>query len=750
MLSRTTHTYPTCLARVPARVASRVVATHATEKTSVPLNICFVSAEVAPWSKTGGLGDVVGGLPIELVKRGHSVISVSPRYDQYADGWDTAVSLTIDGEQVRFFHTLQKGVHRVFVDHPWFLAKVWGKTGSRLYGARSGADYLDNHKRFCLFNKAAIEAVRLLPFGPGEKVVFVANDWHSALVPVLIRDHYQPRGEFRDAKTALIIHNIAFQGRMWAENYVDLNLPEASLPKFAFTDGYSKVYTEESPMEEDEEREPPGGKLYAKINWLQAGILSTDKLLTVSPNYALEISADAAGGVELDGVINQVGGAEGIVNGMDIEEWNPKTDKYLTLGYDDTTVFAGKAAAKQALQLELGLELDPAAPLFVFIGRLEEQKGVDIMLAALPAILAAGGGAQVVVLGTGKAGMEVAVAGLDALHPRAKGVVKFSAPLAHLMTAGGDFILVPSRFEPCGLIQLHAMHYGTVPLVASTGGLVDTVKEGVTGLHMGKLDPDELLQEDAAAVAGTVARAVELYPTPLFAQMVRNCIGQDLSWAKPARRWEGILEALCSGSGDASSASDSRSAGSVKAAGVKVPIEDIFSGAPSAVQRSSGTVTGTVRVAAKEPVTAAPAATAAAAAATSSPGTAAAAASAIPAKPQPAPASGAAAAAASTGGATPKLPASNGTSAPAAAPPLKPTAAAGNGTGVVAGGVTKPLAAAVSEKPVTATAAPAATKTAKPPVTPSKFPDGGTVFNKAGNTQAAAPTAAAPSKQASS
>lgn len=173
---------------------------------------------------------------------------------------------------------------------------------------------------------------------------------------------------------------------------------------------------------------------------------------------------------------------------------------------------------------------------------------MDILLAALPKFLASNKKAQVVILGTGKASLEKQVAALDkTFKGQYKGVVKFSAPLAHIITAGADFFMVPSRFEPCGLIQLHAMQYGTVPLVSSTGGLVDTVKEGVTGFHMGALNPDRLTTEDAEAVATTMSRAAQVFGTPLFKEMVSNAISQDLSWAKPARKWEGILEDLVAG-----------------------------------------------------------------------------------------------------------------------------------------------------------------------------------------------------------
>jgi len=507
------------------------------EKTTRPLNIVFVSAEVAPWSKTGGLGDVVGALPCELARRGHKVMTVAPRYDQYYDAWDTSVRTTIAGEEVGYFHTVDQGVDRVWVDSPLFLAKVWGKTGSKLYGAKAGVDFDDNQKRFRVFTEAAIEACRKLPFGPGEDVVFVANDWHSAMVPVLLKTKYQARGEFKNAKTAFCIHNIAFQGRFPASSFGGLSCPPEAKSFFDFTDN--------QPVDAMGKEVKGANAPTAKLNWMKAGFQTAQKLITVSPNYALEITADAAKGVELDGVIRGAGGIEGIVNGMDPTEWHPAKDKFLDVKYTASTVHQGKAAAKATLQAEAGLPVNPSAPVFGFIGRLEEQKGVDIMLKAIPDIVAAGG--QVVVLGTGKKAFEAAVRKLDAACPGAKGVVKFSAPLAHLITAGADFMLVPSRFEPCGLIQLHAMQYGTVPVVASTGGLVDTVKEGVTGYHMGALDADACIPEDVQAVAAACKKAIAAFNTPKHRSMVERCITQDLTWKEPAKKWEAVLEELAFG-----------------------------------------------------------------------------------------------------------------------------------------------------------------------------------------------------------
>ena len=482
---------------------------------------------------------MTGSLPVELAKRGHNVFSIAPRYDQYFDAWDTSVVVNVDGEDVRFFHSIKDGVHRVWVDHPWFLAKVWGQTGSKLYGKQSGADYVDNQKRFALFCKAALESFSALPFMPGEDSMIVANDWHTALIPVYIKDVMQPAGRFTDAKVAYTIHNIAFQGRFWPESFGDLNLPESSRERFAFEDGYPMIFDEMTPA--SELYEGAVGTKFAKTNWLRAGVTACDKLLTVSPTYAKEMSSGPQLGVELDQVI-AAKGIEGVVNGMDVADWNPALDKFLSFKYNEETMDAGKAFAKAQLQREAGLPVSPSTPVFGFIGRLEEQKGVDILLAAIEKM---GDGAQVVILGTGKKDLEEEVKSLKTRFPGvAAGVAEFNSQVAHLINAGADFMVVPSRFEPCGLIQLHAMAYGTIPLVASTGGLVDTVSEGVTGFQMGAMDPDSLLDEDADAVASAMRRAIEVYGTPAFEQMRKACISQDLSWAGPAKKWEAILTAL--------------------------------------------------------------------------------------------------------------------------------------------------------------------------------------------------------------
>ncbi|XP_010529676.1 PREDICTED: granule-bound starch synthase 1, chloroplastic/amyloplastic [Tarenaya hassleriana] len=499
------------------------------------MTLVFVGAEVGPWSKTGGLGDVLGGLPPAMAARGHRVMTVAPRYDQYKDSWDTCAVVQIQVgnrvETVRFFHCYKRGVDRVFVDHPMFLEKVWGKTGSKVYGPNAGVDYDDNQLRFSLLCLAALEAPRVLNLnsskyfsGPyGEDVVFVANDWHTGLLPCYLKSMYQSRGIYKNAKVVFCIHNIAYQGRFAFSDFSFLNLPDVFKSSLDFMDGYDK---------------PVKGR---KINWMKAGILESNRVLTVSPHYAQELVSGVERGVELHSYL-RMKTITGIVNGMDVQEWNPATDKYIDIKYDATTVTEAKPLLKEALQAMVGLPVDRDIPVVGFIGRLEEQKGSDILVAAINKFV--GQNVQIIILGTGKKKLEAQILQLEAKYPgKAVGVAKFNVPLAHMITAGADFIIVPSRFEPCGLIQLHAMRYGTVPIVASTGGLVDTVKEGYTGFHIGRFNVEcEVVDPaDVSAVAATVTRAIRVYGTAAMKEMVQNCMAQDFSWKGPARLWEKVL-----------------------------------------------------------------------------------------------------------------------------------------------------------------------------------------------------------------
>ncbi|PON73500.1 Glycogen synthase [Parasponia andersonii] len=543
-----------------ARQATRKVQDTQNDKSSAKIvcgqgmTLIFVSAEVGPWSKTGGLGDVLGGLPPAMAANGHRVMTISPRYDQYKDAWDTCVLVDIQVadriETVRFFHCYKRGVDRVFVDHPWFLEKVWGKTGSKIYGPQAGTDYKDNQLRFSLLCLAALEAPRVLNLnsskyfsGPyGDDVVFIANDWHTALLPCYLKSIYQPKGIYRSAKVAFCIHNIAYQGRFAFSDFSLLNLPNQFKSSFDFMDGYDK---------------PVKGK---KINWMKAGILESDRVVTVSPYYAQELVSGADRGCELDNFIRKTT-ITGIINGMDDQEWNPATDKYLSIKYDVTTVFEAKPLLKEALQAEVGLPVDRNIPVICFVGRLEEQKGPDILVEAIDQFIDED--VQIIILGTGKKYLEKMIEGVEKKYPdKVRAIAKFNVPLAHVMIAGSDFIVIPSRFEPCGLIQLQAMRNGTrsercgltnieqsliqISLVASTGGLVDTIKEGFTGFQMGafnveckKVDP-----ADVTAVTKTAKRALATFGSPALKEMIKNCMAQDLSWKGPAKQWEKLLLSL--------------------------------------------------------------------------------------------------------------------------------------------------------------------------------------------------------------
>ncbi|KAL6606576.1 hypothetical protein ACP70R_042229 [Stipagrostis hirtigluma subsp. patula] len=504
------------------------------------MNVVFVGAEMAPWSKTGGLGDVLGGLPPAMAANGHRVMVISPRYDQYKDAWDTSVVSEIkvgDGyESVRYFHCYKRGVDRVFIDHPSFLEKVWGKTGEKIYGPDTGTDYKDNQLRFSLLCQAALEAPRILnlnnnPYfsGPyGEDVVFVCNDWHTGPLSCYLKNNYQSNGIYKDAKVAFCIHNISYQGRFAFSDFPELNLPEKFKSSFDFIDGY------DTPVE---------GR---KINWMKAGILEADRVLTVSPYYAQELISGEARGCELDNIM-RLTGITGIVNGMDVSEWDPSRDKYITVKYDAATAVEAKALNKEALQAGVGLPVDRKIPLVAFIGRLEEQKGPDVMAAAIPQLMEMEEDVQIILLGTGKKKFERMFLSAEEKYPgKVRAVVKFNAPLAHNIMAGADVLAVTSRFEPCGLIQLQGMRYGTPCACASTGGLVDTVTEGKTGFHMGRLSVDCKVVEpaDVKKVATTLKRSIKVVGTPAYDEMVRNCMALDLSWKGPAKNWENVLLSL--------------------------------------------------------------------------------------------------------------------------------------------------------------------------------------------------------------
>ncbi len=408
------------------------------------MNIAIVAAEVAPWSKTGGLGDVCGALPKALVALGHHVVTVAPRYKEYPDAWDTGVRALVflfgQQHEVRFYHATTHGVHHLFVDHPSFR-----RPG--IYGDSTGA-YGDNLFRFALLSRAAIEGVARVPLNGvpmGEDVVFHANDWHTGFLPLYLEAVYRPAGRFLNAGTVLGIHNAGHHGSAPAHEFAGLDVSARWWPAVDF-DG--------------------------RVNPLKTGATLARKLVAVSPNYAREVATTL--GFGLEGVFAARGDdLVGILNGVD-DTWNPANDPHLAATYtrDD---LSGKAVNKAALQKELGLPVRPDVPLLGLVARLDHQKGVDLVQAAAPWLLRHD--VQLVLLGSGSSTLEAFFRDAERTWPtKARGWVGFNEGLAHRIEAGADMFLMPSRFEPCGLNQMYSMRYGTVPVVHATGGLVDTVE----------------------------------------------------------------------------------------------------------------------------------------------------------------------------------------------------------------------------------------------------------------------------------
>uniref|UniRef100_A0A7S0WI69 Starch synthase, chloroplastic/amyloplastic n=1 Tax=Pyramimonas obovata TaxID=1411642 RepID=A0A7S0WI69_9CHLO len=421
-------------------------------------NVILVGSEVAPWSKTGGLGDVMGSLPKALAARGHRVMVVAPRYRNYAEAFDTSIrkAFPIFGgdHEVGYFHAYLDGVDFVFVDHPSFH-----HVGDDIYSG----DRASQHFRFALLSRAALEAAWHVPCGGcpygDHNTVFVANDWQAALVPVYLQAYYRDHGKMLGARAIQVVHNMAHQGRGPAEELDGLFIPDHYRGHFMLDD-------------------PIGGE---HMNILKAGLAVAHRIVAVSHGYAWEIQTDMGGWGLAPLLRDQSWKVRGIVNGIDYDEWNPEIDEHIqTDGYETFTASkeglnGGKAACKAALQRELGLPENPDVPLMGFIGRLDAQKGCDQIFEAAGWLLSQD--VQLVMLGTGREDYEASMRDMENNHKdKCRAWVGFSVKMAHRINASCDILLMPSRFEPCGLNQLYAMRYGTVPVVHAVGGLRDTVE----------------------------------------------------------------------------------------------------------------------------------------------------------------------------------------------------------------------------------------------------------------------------------
>ena len=474
---------------------------------SKKMQIVFASAECAPFVKTGGLGDVAGSLPAALVRAGAEVIVMVPKYATIKDEYksqmehfsDFYVSLGWRNEYCGLEKLEHDGVTYMFIDNERYFARDYP------YG------FFDDGERFAFFSKAITESLQHLPAG-FECDILHCNDWQTALAPVFLREFYQGLPLYDRVKTVFSIHNVAFQGQ-FSDTVMEDILGVAHIPAAA------------SQLRCDA----------CSINYMLGALRYADAITTVSPTYANEIQTPEFG-EGLDGVLRERSYAlQGILNGIDVAGFDPATDKRIAANYtvDDRS---GKAVCKAKLQEELGLEVRDDRPLMVMVTRLTRQKGMDLVMYALDRILV--GGVQVAVLGTGDRDYEDGLRYFQDKYPGTMAArIEFDPALSQRMYAAADMFLMPSKFEPCGLSQIIAMRYGTLPIVRETGGLKDTVipyneftGEG-TGFSFSNFNGDEM--------GDAVFRAARLFwdNRDAWNQLVTQAMSQDFSWTRSADKY---------------------------------------------------------------------------------------------------------------------------------------------------------------------------------------------------------------------
>lgn len=483
------------------------------------MRILLATSEAVPFAKTGGLADVSGALPGALERLGHEPVVILPLYRAVRQGGHalepTGVRFSVPiGSKVVTGSLLRATLPASHVP-VYFVEQDDYFDREGLYGDATG-DYIDNCERFVFFARAVIEAIRLLDLRPD---VVHCNDWQTGLIPAYLKIEYRAVPGYESLASVLTIHNLAYQGTFW---HWDMLLT-----------GLDWRYFNWHQME-----------FYGKLNLLKTGLVFADALNTVSPRYAEEIQS-APLGCGLEGVLQQRRGVlSGIINGVDYGIWNPAIDPHLPVRYDASNWEAGKAACKQALQRELGLPEAPRTPLVGFVGRLVEQKGIDLVTAVLQEWVHSAD-LQWAILGTGDATAQETIATLAARFPHKVACsLKFSEALAHRIEAGADMFLMPSRYEPCGLSQLYSLKYGTAPIVRATGGLVDTVEDvTAASLAAGKATGFRFQEYSPLAMADTLRRAMDYYHRgDAWRQIIATGMAQDWSWDRSAREYVELYE----------------------------------------------------------------------------------------------------------------------------------------------------------------------------------------------------------------
>ena len=476
------------------------------------MRVLYITSEVYPFAKTGGLADVSASLPVALRKLGIDVRLLVPGYPQALERASKVQEIFRLGDPLGCGEVRLVESYLPHSDVPVWLVdcpRLYNRTGG-LYQSETGEDWPDNALRFALLSHVAA-GIANEPGRAWRPELIHCNDWHAGLLPLLLAGRGHPR-----PATLFTIHNLAYQGLFAAEELARLDLPANAFSMMEF---------------------------YGRISFLKAGIQSADAITTVSPTYASEIRTPEYG-CGLDGLLRERAGTlTGILNGVDYHIWDPAIDPYLSGNYSARSV-APKADCKRAIQMELGLEVKADMPLMAFMSRLVHQKMPDVVLDALPALLEEG--AQFVVVAEGENGYQIGFQDLAVRFPGHVVIKGYQEELGHRLLAGADMLLHPSRFEPCGLVPIYAMRYGTIPLVRKSGGMADTVidaspdamRQGTaTGFSFDEPSLDDLV--------ACVRRAISLYRQPISWRRLQACaMRQDFSWQHSARAYADLYRSL--------------------------------------------------------------------------------------------------------------------------------------------------------------------------------------------------------------
>ncbi len=472
------------------------------------ISVIMVASEATPYSKTGGLADVAGSLPLALKRLGCRVTLFLPYYRETAlrcvevepTGLRVTVPLGVREIEAEVLKAVDTEVPTYFIKRDEFFDR------GGLYGTPEG-DYFDNIERFAFFSRAVHETLRERRFEPD---IIHCNDWQTGLIPAYLKGLYKNDLCFSRTATVLTIHNIAYQGIFAPELY-----PLTGLSPALFN--------------------PEGCEFWGRLNLLKAGIIYADGLSTVSSAYSQEIQT-LEYGYGLEGVIQKRKAVlKGILNGVDYNEWDPSTDKLIPANYSADDL-SGKDTCRKALLKEFGLKLRKGTPLVGMVSRLAGQKGFDILIEAIDELMSLDMG--LVILGSGDKGYQEALKAISARYPHKLSVkIAFDARLSHLVEAGSDIFLMPSRYEPCGLNQIYSLRYATVPLVRATGGLDDTVRD-FSGQDANGFKFEEY---SAAGLVEKLKEALSVYrERPKWLSLMKRGMAEDFSWEGAAERYIGL------------------------------------------------------------------------------------------------------------------------------------------------------------------------------------------------------------------